>query len=847
MKGAEAVKRIKKWIPAVLLIAVGILACQNAVRAAFDETAATHIDAASIENSTLAIGTHLIHLSSITEEIYQAAVKSAEESGQERQYYKSELGDGAWYDITEAAGIQSITQQGQPVADSTIESLFFQYHTKSDGVTYDLAAGKAVSVFDIPEPYQLLKMQELDPLRQHFMMLMDKQEKTSSDEFYVFIIDKFYQTSVENSTTQDCDKELAALQKYYEELEANEEEADRLQEVSVIMGEIDAKRRAEVFRILKDTALLDLMDWMMGKNCPEDILPEELMTDTDAIQAAGSALSNVEQSFIEEQGEMMQEGTTVFERKRFLYASQLIMEAQKNNYTGCDTAVEKLMYLTYIESDSIVEAKGELALLDEELIDDTQQAYQAALARGVSDEYRAGVSNQSSAALLRQLLKNQKSDTNVCRLELQKVIQAQTDRMEPAAAKEYITQRIEQLGSFEDIMVADAFKSYGLETVEEHREWLISLLTALTAQTGGSELDALAAQKEALQEERLACLDKNDLAGARKLQAQISAKDEEIAEQENKLNAILQADSSTPAQKALAQSNLGSNTATSALQELKNDTMADIRSGDFGGLENSLESISQMYEWNPEAAKNALTQIYKELTARQMQEESEGAGADGAISGESTGSKSEIEEYLDEITDIMSEHMTTGDKLLSEQELYACIAKVLGADFEGLSNQDKTSALIAVNWYADYTQNADMQHIAGNMAKKLYQEQVFYVYQRILSTVQEYAPVDALGKCIGYRYIFDDTEKQATLQKGKRFYQFRSGSKKVLREDDKEQEMEQAAKYQSLIYLEETFLYDSFQCQIEYVIQTDYGVLATEKMMTQAEALFEAMLAEGGN
>ena len=61
-----------------------------------------HIKSGDIENSTLAIGSHLIYIGAMTDEIYQIAYQSASTFSQSDMYYKSELGGGSWYEIYHA-------------------------------------------------------------------------------------------------------------------------------------------------------------------------------------------------------------------------------------------------------------------------------------------------------------------------------------------------------------------------------------------------------------------------------------------------------------------------------------------------------------------------------------------------------------------------------------------------------------------------------------------------------------------------------------------------------------------------------------------------------------------------
>ena len=83
----------KLAIVAAIVLAIGGTTLSYAL---IDETNSVHIRASEIEDATLIIGTHLIYLGSMNDQIYEIAMKSAEESNQYNRYYKSEIGGGTW-------------------------------------------------------------------------------------------------------------------------------------------------------------------------------------------------------------------------------------------------------------------------------------------------------------------------------------------------------------------------------------------------------------------------------------------------------------------------------------------------------------------------------------------------------------------------------------------------------------------------------------------------------------------------------------------------------------------------------------------------------------------------------
>lgn len=252
------VKFISLCMLAVLCAAV--IFQSETVRAALEneksqETRSVHISDADVENSTLVIGSHLIYMQELNETLLELAQESANSFNQHQMYYKSELSQGQWYDVTDAASIEDITTAGTPVGKDVIEALEFTHHTKSDGVTYDLVKDAAVSAFDINKPYNLMEMPELEPLRMQLSTLKEKQDmetQTESDLAYIEMIEAFFLTDIRNETTNRLDDQLRALQGYQSVLTGNDAEEAMTDRVTKVMAQVDAARRVESFTNLEE-------------------------------------------------------------------------------------------------------------------------------------------------------------------------------------------------------------------------------------------------------------------------------------------------------------------------------------------------------------------------------------------------------------------------------------------------------------------------------------------------------------------------------------------------------------------------------------------------------------------
>mgnify|MGYP003335097205 CR=1 FL=1 len=107
----------------------------------YSEYVATH----TIENQTEFIGTYLVHIKAMTDEIYDKAIASQSEYGQYIFYYKNELEDGAWFDIGDAAGIASLSgAEGKRVNEDDMKDLLITCVVDSSGNIKALKAGKHV-------------------------------------------------------------------------------------------------------------------------------------------------------------------------------------------------------------------------------------------------------------------------------------------------------------------------------------------------------------------------------------------------------------------------------------------------------------------------------------------------------------------------------------------------------------------------------------------------------------------------------------------------------------------------------------------------------------------------------
>lgn len=241
-------------------------------KAVFDPSTAityqTFSGKTTVEDSVLFIGTYIIHKDALNDQLYEKASTSASDSGQNDIYYKSELSDGKWFltgDIDN--GVRGISFEGTPVANDTINPLYVTYYVGSDGIMKDAKTMAGVNPFDVPDPYNLSSLAELEPIRNQYTKSSSatsisqedflktrnsvNQQTVRSDVYYYQLLSTFFSLNLRDAETDKCDEQLKQLNDAYISLKASGNE-DEAQLVYELMESVDAKRRALIFERLNE-------------------------------------------------------------------------------------------------------------------------------------------------------------------------------------------------------------------------------------------------------------------------------------------------------------------------------------------------------------------------------------------------------------------------------------------------------------------------------------------------------------------------------------------------------------------------------------------------------------------
>lgn len=882
-------------ICSVLTIFIFVLFNTGIVSAIWNSDQAVHINATEIETSTLAIGTHLIHLSALTDELYETAYRSAADSGQMTMYYKSELADGAWIDLGSASGVLDLTgSSSRAVPDEEINGLFFEYHTGSDGVTHDLRNNREICAYDIVSPYDLESMKELEPLKNQYQNIQEQYKSNKDLKKIKNVIRDFFKEKTEDDYTGERDREIRELNRYLQILNDNGGSDGAKEAVNKVMSKADSARRVHVLD--KVNRSLEILEKQL--NSLDGKAGASL---TDTLTALYSSIENIEESRREHDGNTLKEGNTVLSKAEYDEANRLIQHALEHLDSECDIDTDHLSVIYNVNDNVIVNRSAERIYLTEELVKRGETAFETRLAAGINDEYKAALNKKSSRVVLNSIVSENQSELAGIKGELEFLVQAVTDRLDSGAAGDFLTEKLNGIGKFQSAAPADAFQESALAEVEDYRRWLENKRRESGA--GGTDgengLSELYEEKQELIRQKMEALDKNDLKEAGRIDALLSANDEKIDSLEEKLSEEINGlteqiiklqkerdelengggDGTGEEKKILerqiaelkaglaaATAGLEDGSRASAVAEFRRsaaDSIAEVKAAGLSGgstgtgegvreavadIERSVDGLEVFLDSNPKQVFLALQEIYSSLIAEkylnstdvwdgliQKIEQLISRHSDllGGLGEHPSGlSAGELETLMKEIGEKLSEGEALSDNseidtaAMRPQEINAVILAGL-ARYGELAKNDGTDGFLAVQTKKEFNSGNELvfETVAG-------------------ASGAEYVPVKALGAACGYRYIWSDTYKTATLAMGTKFYAFSAFSDRAVRSQDGQESdiLPESSKFQGSVYIDEGYAYQEFGYEAYYLGDTGYGILADDRISELAAEICDMML-----
>lgn len=805
-------KRKKYILFAVGILAAGFIAVFGTImaKAVFDgDTEAVHINPDEIENSTLIIGTHLIHISALNDEIYDVAIKTAQVSGQTEMYYKSELSNGDWYMISDALELSDIISSEKKVDSSVIHDLYVRFHTRSEGITYDLLKNTAVCIFDTTDPYELLELSEMDAVKTQMDNLQQKENKSAADEKNLSNLVSLSKNSEKlRERNEGTDKTLASLNEFYIK-NSQKPEADTLMEV---MKQVDSSRRADVLQELSEKLLPDLLDQVQ---LGSDEGTDGLYVDYDLTAAVGTALEEVENSLIEYKSTALHEGEYSVSQTKYHLVQKLSKAAEAGNEEELLSLAESIGNLTHIESGITVNPDRESLLITETLLP-------------LADE---NLKTCTDAEKFQKTLSEEEF-----------LIKTAAAKMSSENGKNFLEERISQL----DTVLEELKTSGGLDNelyqavqgmMEDSKNTLRAAITELSSQNT-DELGELLEKKRDLQTERLSELDNNNLTQAEALERELEALETEINDLEKNLTEILNSDTASEAEKAVARVALQSGLAASQIETLKESILEALKEGQYGQISDLLEGIEALAQDSPAQVLNALKEAYKSAASKlYLQEDSQ---------NESSQNK-ELEKIVSDIENMVADIAPLVSSGPDKDTLKKNLENALDKPLIQCSDKEQAAAVIALEQYAMETGNDNAKKLVTELATDCYNTDNSYVYLKLKNETESFIPLDTFAECSQtYRYIYHDGNKTGILRKRTEFYEFTAFSATVKKQEDMAEQMDTYARYQTSIYVSSEYMNQTFQVFGQSISDTEYAILLFPDMEELIAGFLEALTQEGG-
>ena len=827
-KGKKKRLRIFAGVLAALLgIMGGLEYSQINAYAVLDESTAVKYSTFSltntVENGTLFIGTYLIHMTAMTDELYEKAQESAEDSGQYNIYYKSELANGEWFDISSAEGLADITDAAEPVETAELDDLWVTFYVGADGIAHSAKNSEAVCIFDQPSPYDLYRLPELEALRNQYDNTYTS-ETEGADRYFYDQLKDFFELNLRNAVTDECDRQINLLQGVYNGLQ-QQEKSEQAEILYTLMGKIDAKRRAEVFYQLmeaEDSRLNQLQSLLGGSDYhKENYNDEQFVASADLSDAVGTAMESCESSYITHSGNQITNDGTVLGETEYTLCMSILEKAAGGN-TDLEEELLKLKNLYSIKDSMIKDKDKELTLLEQELIPKAEERLKSAFSSGAGQEYNAAVSQGKSKEACDKLLELQKTEQDKISNEYRFLLEAKAERMGSQEAVDYLFSKIEEIGNCYSNISDDAYAENAQLGVDACLLELQQLAQGVIDGDSSmrSTLSGLESDKENTQTLRDAALDKNDLGLAKKYDAMLDAIDVEIAAEEQRLAAQLNSSSAVDRAKAMTQ--LGDKTRTANAAKIQNNAKKKLAEGDMSGIVEAVDALAAMGE--EDALKDLMSSIGTDAS-----DDVRNALSSALQQVQGSGNSTESGNAADGFG-------LTGDELL------ALLESALGDSFDNMNDKDQAAVLGALGLFGAEG-SSEAATLAGTLAVDCMRngnKSLFVRYSG--SGAEKYISAQTIGRVTDFRYIYSASRRDAVLSGSGRTYRYSVGSSEVRLTDGTIEQMSSETVLQgNVAYIPEEAGSKYFGCSVIYIEGTEYAVCVTEGMEATVEQLLEKL------
>lgn len=347
-----------------------------------------------------------------------------------------------------------------------------------------------------------------------------------------------------------------------------------------------------------------------------------------------------------------------------------------------------------------------------------------------------------------------------------------------------------------------------------------------------TELSSIEEQLALMQPEKKAELEERKA----QLEAQLSpsAQDMETQAEISRLEAQL----------AAGQSALSGSSQAAKIMESKNEILGLLADGDTGNaamgqLESQIDVLAEMLADGSPLALASMKEVYGQMLAKA--ELGEVSAYDDLLDTiETAVSESTVSAGL---TDIVSLERA-GDIIADELGIGNLLAEDGSIDLESAAKapqEDLLAALVALGDFTDANADDSLTALAEGLASALEQNPASAVFQTQKLQNESYVPVETLAQYLGYRYVWNDTRKNAILSKGREFFSFTAYEDQATTEKGEALSMEKQAVFSKQLLIPGSFVQKQFDCYVYDISGTDYSVLVNDKVVAKSHDILSEL------
>ncbi len=790
--------------------------------------------AKDVPTGTLIIGSHLIHIKGLNNELLTIAQASAEDASQNNVYYRSEFAGGTWFDITSASGLIDISTAGKPVENSLIDGLTLTHWTRGDGTTVELSTGKIVDIHKIEDGRNLSLLSELVELKTRKELLTEG-EKNDDNTNKLRSISGIIDVPLTSAEYDSIEKQMDAMEGYINYLRNKKAPEDQVSLVVDLKGGLNTKK------------LLVVYNEALERLNKESIYAEKVITEKDddeekVIKAAYTDLSSAYSTCIDAVSKKISElenelstapASSALEREKSRYETELVSASSGMDYKTADIKLAFIVSINNILAGKVIDTKHELSILDPLVISETDSlvknsstipsAYSQAVKRGDTaqlidnkkKEYLAELTSQADDILaMIGYIKLRKGNSD----ELTAIIKQVRDKCVAGLTKipagSLKTDTSDTLKKLIDALNAELAAIQGESTRNPLSDTLNNIdasikeltdeyLTALDegnmnlAKSLKDEIDSLLAQKDAINKN--ASLEKAKLLEKKaELQEQLSAAmaDGNSALTGDLLDQLAAIDASLGAQSSLTDAMSSAN--ASILDDLYKQLTDSLNSGDYQQALSLANEIAGMYENTPpdSAAKVSLAKILPSVKSK----------LDNALDQSKIKDASQLQEINNLLSSLLSDAVNNTAGLLDgnysdaddtalQNMLNAMLQELLAS--LGADESSQYGLIIKIKILEVFLSNPEYHRIRYAI-EELQSEtaaalrglnQKIFISDHITKVNSSNVNLRAFADASGMRMVWRTENDEAFLTKGRIFVKFTNASSRTIDNEGLSEEM----------------------------------------------------------